>query len=176
MFSRLELNNVSLGLMRQGDDSTIIAFEELSSGEQQMLILAIKLTAYANPNAVMLVDEPEISMHVSWQQALPNMLKIIGSLNKCSIVVATHSPIIVASANHSDDHCFFAQDRRLKELGRHQRRSVESALFDGFGTYTESNRQVHERCAEIVARAIRDLNATEVVNAAQATDSIASIN
>lgn len=147
-----------LGLMRQESQSAITTFGELSSGEQQLLTLALKLTTYADNTTVMLVDEPELSLHVSWQRAIPAMLEIIGSRLGCSIVVATHSPVIVASATHRNDLCFVARRHALTELSPRQRKSVETALFDGFRTYTANNRQVHERCAAMVSLAIQRLN------------------
>ncbi|MBR8207782.1 ATP-binding protein [Burkholderia cenocepacia] len=151
-------NGYVLGLMRQESQNSITTFDELSSGEQQLLTLALKLTAYSGDNTVILVDEPELSLHVSWQRAIPVMLKIVGSSFGCSIVVATHSPVIVASAIHPDDQCFVARRHMLTELSLRQRRSVETALFDGFRTYTANNRQVHERCAAMVSEAIQRLN------------------
>ncbi|MDR6667084.1 AAA family ATPase [Rhizobium sp. 1399] len=147
-----------LGLMRRERDSSITTFGELSSGEQQLLTLALKLTAYAGNRTVILVDEPELSLHVSWQRAIPAMLEIVGSRLGCSIVVATHSPVVIASATHPTDQCFVARRHALTELSSRQRRSVETALFDGFQTYTANNRQVHERCAAIVSQTIQRLN------------------
>lgn len=156
-------NSYVLGLMRQESQSSITIFDELSSGEQQLLTLALKLTAYAGDNTVILVDEPELSLHVSWQRAIPAMLEIVSSRIGCSIVVATHSPVIVASATHRDDQCFVARRHALTELSLRQRRSVETALFDGFWTYTANNRQVHERCASLVSQTIQRINAQSTV-------------
>lgn len=152
-------NSYELGLMRQESQRSITTFGELSSGEQQLLTLALKLTAYAGENTVILIDEPELSLHVSWQRAIPGVLEIVGSYMGCSMVVATHSPVVVASAIHRDDQCFVARRHGLTDLGLAQRRSVETALFDGFRTYTANNRQVHERCAAMVSQAIQRLNA-----------------
>jgi len=158
ILQRAGANKYVLGLMRQESQSSITTFGELSSGEQQLLTLALKLTAYAGDSTVILVDEPELSLHVSWQRAIPAMLEIVGSRLGCSIVVATHSPVIVASATHRDDQCFVARRHALTELSPCQRRSVETALFDGFRTYTANNRQVHERCAVMVSQAIQRFN------------------
>ncbi|SIR08524.1 AAA domain-containing protein, putative AbiEii toxin, Type IV TA system [Aromatoleum tolulyticum] len=167
IFQRATPNRYALGLMRQESQSSITTFGELSSGEQQLLILALKLTAYAADSTVILVDEPELSLHVSWQRAIPTMLEIVSSRLGCSIVVATHSPVIVASATHRDDLCFVARRHALTELSLRQRRSVETALFDGFRTYTANNRQVHERCAAMVSQAIQRLNAPSPIQDAE---------
>lgn len=163
ILQRAGANRYELGLMRQESQRSITRFGELSSGEQQLLTLALKLTAYAGDSTVILVDEPELSLHVSWQRAIPGMFEIVGSRMGCSMVVATHSPVIVASATHSDDQCFVARRHGLSELGIRQRRSVETALFDGFRTYTANNRQVHERCAVMVSQTIQRLNARSPV-------------
>lgn len=163
MLQRAGANKYELGLMRHESQRSITTFGELSSGEQQLLTLALKLTAYADDSTVILVDEPELSLHVSWQRAIPGMLEIVGSRMGCSMVVATHSPVVVASATHRDDQCFVARRHGLTELGLRQRRSVETALFDGFRTYTANNRQVHERCAAMVSQTIQRLNARSPV-------------
>lgn len=159
ILQRAGANRYELGLMRQESQRSITTFGELSSGEQQLLTLALKLAAYADDSTAILVDEPELSLHVSWQRAIPGMLEIVSSRMGCSMVVATHSPVVVASATHRDDRCFVARRHGLTELGLRQRRSVETALFDGFRTYTANNRQVHERCAVMVSQAIQRLNA-----------------
>ena len=163
ILQRAGANRYELGLMRQESQRSITRFGELSSGEQQLLTLALKLTAYAGDHTVILVDEPELSLHVSWQRAIPGMLEIVSSRMGCSMVVATHSPVVVASATHRDDQCFVARRHGLTELGLRQRRSVETALFDGFRTYTANNRQVHERCAAMVSQSIQRLNAQSPV-------------
>lgn len=172
----------TLGLMRKNSKNDITLFHELSSGEQQLLTLAIKLVANGNAKSVMLIDEPEISLHVSWQKALPAMFEMISTQIGCAIVVATHSPVIIASALHDGDHCFTAQQRTLTPIPRKKRQSVETALFDSFNTYTHHTRRVHERCAATVSETIRRINSegadTAVVDVADLLaelDSIAAI-
>ncbi|WP_195763482.1 ATP-binding protein [Duganella guangzhouensis] len=139
-----------LGLRRSNHDS-ILPFDELSSGEQQIIFLLAKMISQAEAGALLLVDEPEISLHVAWQQALPTLFRIIARTFEVDILVATHSPIIIASTEDSTDYCFTIRDRALWKLTNDDRRSVETALFEGFRTYTHNNREVHERCASLVA-------------------------
>jgi len=141
------------GLQRE-ENSSIVPFSELSSGEQQILSLLIKICAKADSDTVFLIDEPEISLHVSWQQQLPALLSLIAKEFQCSFVVATHSPIVVANARDKISHCFLARNQVLTPIPSHQRHSVESILLDGFNTYTPDNREINERCAVLVSRAI----------------------
>lgn len=145
-----------LGIKRGGNE--IVPFDELSSGEQQLMLLFAKIIAHAGPETLFLIDEPETSLHVSWQQGLPQVFALVASKFSMDIVIATHSPVVIASATGLDDHCFLAQDGELKEISKASSRSVETALFEGFRLYTKNNREVHERCAEIIAQAISIAN------------------
>lgn len=153
-----QLANMQPALGRMSARSEVTPFSELSSGEQQMLALLIKLAASATSNALILIDEPEISLHVSWQRLLPALLSRMCKIFKCDMVVATHSPLLVTSALTTSNQCFVAQNQQLIPISAHDRASVERVLFTGFGTHTENNRQVHERCAGIISEAIKSIN------------------
>lgn len=150
-----------LGLSSDRESHEVIRFSELSSGEQQVLTLLTKIVASAERSTVFLIDEPEISLHVGWQQVLPSMLSTIAKDVVCSFVIATHSPIIIANANDEIDHCFLAKDKKLTSIPVDQRHSVETILLEGFRTYTPHNREIHERCAALVSQAIRSSNQTD---------------
>ena len=73
----------------------VLAPEDLSSGEQHELVLLYELLFRLEPNALVLLDEPEISLHVAWQERVLSDLKKIVELSGVDIVVATHSPEII---------------------------------------------------------------------------------
>lgn len=76
LYSQLELN-----------------WRDLSSGEKQILILLTQaLLRFDNP-VVYIADEPELSLHVTWQEKLLESLVTLGEQKQ--IIVATHSPDIV---------------------------------------------------------------------------------
>lgn len=68
----------------------------LSSGEQNELILFYKLIFNSQKNDLILIDEPELSLHISWQNKFIDDIKDIISINKLSVVIATHSPDIIS--------------------------------------------------------------------------------
>jgi ABC-type cobalamin/Fe3+-siderophores transport system ATPase subunit len=68
---------------------------DLSSGEQQMLVLAYQIIFLAAPGTLVLIDEPELSLHVNWQTTLVDDLVAMGSPNRLSFIVATHSPTLI---------------------------------------------------------------------------------
>ncbi len=148
--------NFEPGVQRH-ENGPIIKVSSLSSGEQQLLSLLIKVCVYADHHTAFLIDEPEISMHVRWQQQIPQLLAAISDEYECSFVVATHSPLIIANAR-AQDACYLARDKVLKEILPYQRHSVESILLDGFNTYTPDSREINDRCAVLVSRAIQAKN------------------
>ena len=88
------------GLVAERDDGHRLSLDSLSSGEQHELVLYSELLFKARPNTVVLIDEPELSLHVTWQkQFLPDLLDIV-ELSGIDAVVATHSPFI---AGYRDD-------------------------------------------------------------------------
>lgn len=68
---------------------------KLSSGEQQELVLFYELLFHVEPEALILIDEPEISLHVLWQQQFLRDLQAITQLAGFDVLIATHSPQII---------------------------------------------------------------------------------
>lgn len=75
----------------------IIGPNQLSSGEQQLLVIAYQLIFDTEPNSVVLLDEPEISLHVSWLQGLVDGLIDVGRPNNLQFLIATHSTSVLAA-------------------------------------------------------------------------------
>ena len=67
----------------------------LSSGEQNELALLHELLFEVEPGALVLIDEPELSLHIAWQQEFLGDLSRITALSGFDVVLATHSPDIV---------------------------------------------------------------------------------
>lgn len=73
-----------------------IRARQLSSGEQQMAVLAYEILFRARENTLVIVDEPELSLHVLWQDSLVDDLTSMGKIAGLQFLMATHSPTIVA--------------------------------------------------------------------------------
>lgn len=67
----------------------------LSSGEQHELVLLYELLFKVSPDSLILIDEPELSLHVAWQQQFLKDLKEITDLVGFDTLIATHSPQII---------------------------------------------------------------------------------
>ena len=66
---------------------------KLSSGEKQMLIILLTVLVQSGKPFVLFMDEPEVSLHVEWQQRL---LDLLIDLNpNIQIILTTHSPAVI---------------------------------------------------------------------------------
>lgn len=76
-----------------------ISYDGLSSGEKQLLILFIETLLQRKKPFVFLTDEPELSLHISWQR------KIIPAIKKLNpnaqVIAATHSPEVASKYRNS---------------------------------------------------------------------------
>lgn len=71
----------------------LIPLSSLSSGEKQMLILLGQAFLQERKRIVYIADEPEISLHITWQDKIADSIRIIN--DKAQLIFATHSPDIV---------------------------------------------------------------------------------
>jgi predicted ATP-binding protein involved in virulence len=67
----------------------------LSSGEKQLFLRALSLKFLEVNNSVILIDEPEISLHPQWQRKIIDVYERIGKNNQ--LIIATHSPHIIGN-------------------------------------------------------------------------------
>ena len=66
---------------------------QLSRGEKQMLVILLTVLIEDNKPYVLFMDEPEISLHIDWQQRL---IDLILELNpNVQIILTTHSPAVI---------------------------------------------------------------------------------
>lgn len=76
---------------------TILYLDQLSSGEKQMLIQVFELLFRAQSGTLVMIDEPELSLHMMWQMNYLKNLSEIVQLRGIQCIVATHSPQIFNS-------------------------------------------------------------------------------
>jgi predicted ATP-binding protein involved in virulence len=75
-----------------------IAISELSTGEQELITKAFSLYLDDIKDSVILIDEPESSLHPNWQNRILKIYEDFAIKNNNQIIIATHSPHIIASA------------------------------------------------------------------------------
>ena len=78
----------------------VLELSQLSSGEKQEIVLFYELIFDTKEKLLLLIDEPEISLHITWQKKFLDDLLEVAKLIELQVIVATHSPQVVS--NHLD--------------------------------------------------------------------------
>jgi len=74
--------------------------EALSTGEKTLFSKALYLYFKDYKEKVILIDEPELSLHPSWQNRVLKIYENFAKISDCQIIIATHSPHIITSADN----------------------------------------------------------------------------
>jgi len=94
-FKKLKIGK-NKGFYFVDDKNNDIPLSQLSSGEQNQVILYYSMIFSMSDSNIVLIDEPEISLHVAWQKEFVESIEAIQKLNGIeNILIATHSPQIV---------------------------------------------------------------------------------
>lgn len=107
-----------------------IPFSQLSSGEQNLLAVAAKLIAYSEPGCLVVIDEPEVSLNVAWQQRYTELIyKSLSHAPGSHVLIATHSPHFIASLPDGNASIVLAE----KHKNITQYKTID-AKFEGWGS------------------------------------------
>lgn len=113
----------------QTPDATL-PFNQLSSGEQNLLSVGAKLIAHARPGCLIAIDEPEVSLNVAWQQRYMDLIRLsLECAPGSHVIMATHSPHFISSLPKGT--------ASLITIEKHQgklRFQTQDALFEGWGS------------------------------------------
>ena len=147
-----------------------IASEEMSSGEFAMLSMVLSIsTASSDSHTLILIDEPELSLHPNWQMTIIDNLDRALKDQVCHLLIATHSHMLVSDLpmNRSsvsqwekdDDGNLIANRIGENTYGW----SAEEVLLKVFKTATDRNRYFGERIAKLLEQMGNDTISKEAV-------------
>jgi predicted ATP-binding protein involved in virulence len=94
-FSRVDLED---NIYFKNSSEKEFNINQLSTGEKTLVSKVLYLYFRDIKNKIILIDEPELSLHPSWQNRVLKLYENFAKNNNCQIVVATHSPHIIGSA------------------------------------------------------------------------------
>lgn len=81
-------------------DGTIITFNELSEGEQQLLMVLGLLKFTHSKESLFLLDEPDTHLNPAWKFDYLNLIKdIVGQSESSQVIISTHDPILIGGLN-----------------------------------------------------------------------------
>ena len=95
LFKSLKIDDDEWMITIINENGAELGPDDLSSGEQQLLVLYYKLLFETEPDTLVMIDEPELSMNVVWQRNFLKDLQRIIELRNFDVLIATHSPQII---------------------------------------------------------------------------------
>ena len=95
LYKKMTINKEK-GFVFTTKNGTILPLENLSSGEQHELVLFYELLFRVTPGSLVLIDEPELSLHVVWQEQFLKDVQQVTQLTDIDTILATHSPDIIS--------------------------------------------------------------------------------
>lgn len=86
-------------------NDTSYSFDSASSGEYHIISTLININAYIEENSIILLDEPEISLHPNWQMQFMRIFsKVFNKYESCHFIICSHSHFIVSDLNKESSH------------------------------------------------------------------------
>lgn len=85
---------------KDNEEKVLFTIDELSTGQKTLLSKILYIYFKDYKDKVILIDEPELSLHPKWQSEVLSVYETLAEKNNCQIIIATHSPHIIASANN----------------------------------------------------------------------------
>ncbi len=141
---------------KQGSD---ITSEEMSSGEFAMLSTVLSISAAANdPHTLVLLDEPELSLHPNWQMTLIDNLDRALKNQVCHLMIATHSHMLVSDLPMKRSNVTQIEKDNQGNLSATTISestygwSAEEVLLKVFKTATDRNRYFGERIGTLLEK------------------------
>jgi predicted ATPase len=125
--------------------------QNASSGELSPISSLLFLTAEVESNSIVLIDEPENSLHPGWQRAYVDKVLAALTYRNVSVIIATHSPLLVTGAliAHNNLVSVFQMLHREPQRLRLQNldsgdTSIEAVLWKAFDVVDPSE-SLHQR-------------------------------
>jgi predicted ATP-binding protein involved in virulence len=145
---RLEPKLKKLGALKSVDilfkkNGREIPLNKASSGELSFITSMIYLSTIISDKAIVLIDEPENSLHPAWQKEYLGKLLDLFPYYKAKIIIATHSPLIVSGARNTDEEIkiYKLEPGHVSPLN-HEPSNFESLLWSMFGVITPESRHL----------------------------------
>lgn len=148
------VNSANVIFHKQGCD---ITSDDMSSGEFAMLSTVLSISAAANdPHTLVLLDEPELSLHPNWQMTLIDNLDRALANQVCHMIIATHSHMLVSDLPMKRSSVIQLEKDEKGNLNATAISectygwSAEEVLLKVFKTATDRNRYFGERIGRLL--------------------------
>lgn len=145
----LRLNSVTLDRIDGGS----VELLELSSGELNLLSGFLGLAAFLEDGSLVLIDEPENSLHPEWQLRYVEMLEAVLKQHQgCHYILATHSPLVVSGVAERDAKVLRLDQTPIEVSPKTlANASPDATLLNAFKVVTANNNFLKQLVLEALA-------------------------
>lgn len=141
------LQNILIYIHKDGKSHPL---HEASSGELTLLATYAFLSTHLKDETIVLIDEPENSLHPKWQSEYCRKLLDQFYLHQPKLVIATHAPMIVSGAMSDDvDLQVFAMPGGIKESINSA--SIDGILMEAFGVLPPASHYLSEKISSLLS-------------------------
>ncbi|EJO93412.1 hypothetical protein A471_11708 [Ectopseudomonas mendocina DLHK] len=138
-------------LLRKGGQA-LLPFEA-SSGEITFVATIVHIATNLKGRGSILIDEPETSLHPTWQKDYIKFLLDIFHYEQPNILIATHSPLLVSGGEVFADGMTvkrYNRETKMFEDFQPTKQSLERMLYDFFGLITPKNHFLSEIAIDLL--------------------------
>ncbi|PWG82596.1 AAA family ATPase [Pararcticibacter amylolyticus] len=132
-------------------DGQTIPLYDASSGELSFISSIIYLATTIDDNSAVLIDEPENSLHPSWQKDYIKILIQLFYLYQPKIVAATHSALVVTGAEIANERTNVFECRNFQFIKKAKEPiNIEEAFYSYFNVVTPENRYLSDYIVDLL--------------------------
>lgn len=129
-FGMIRLKDVEL--QKKGDNAPLM-INEMSSGEQTVIMGLLGIGSQLENGALVCIDEPEVCLHPEWQERYIQLLhRVFSHYENCQFIIATHSPQIIAQLPNDGCYVMQVEDGIAHRASEFSKRSVDFQLATVF--------------------------------------------
>jgi len=137
--------------VRHKKHGEFLKIEQASSGELTLIASQVFILSNLRDCRLILIDEPENSLHPQWQKDYVNNLGNLIGRHDAHIMIATHSPLIVSGIRNSDDLIgFYHAETDTQTEPSYTVPSAEESLWEQFETITPESRYVSDHIVDLL--------------------------
>lgn len=130
-------------------NSKRISFDSCSSGEKHLLFAYLGILSRINDRTLILIDEPEISLHPEWQiKYISTLNKLFGKYKDCHFILTSHSHYFVSELKAESSTIVVLRENDDLTIGPPKAElipydtyawSAENIIYNVFGIRTTRN-------------------------------------
>jgi len=117
-----------------------VEITDASSGQLSLVVTMLGIASSIENGSLILIDEPEISLHPQWQaEYLGRLEQVFAAYRDCHFIIATHSPTLVAGAGRNRTSIVNLEGLVTAASDTPSGRSIDEVLLNSFGVVSENS-------------------------------------